>query len=99
MRRLFESYEPGAGAALDSYLEQAAETYEVGMEQFVYTDRGSFRDYLDWDVLRNARGLGLLGSMQDHVSDYFDHPEAPAFVQYSLVFLGGSPTNTLRYTT
>ncbi|MCU4800173.1 phytoene desaturase family protein [Halobacteria archaeon HArc-gm2] len=94
MRRLFESYEPGAGAALDSYLEQAAETYEVGMEQFVYTDRGSFRDYLDWDVLRNARGLGLLGSMQDHVSDYFDHPKLQQLVQYSLVFLGGSPTNT-----
>lgn len=94
MRRLFESYEPGAGAALDRYLKRAEETYEVGMEQFVYTDRGAFRDYLDWGVLRNARGLGLLGSMQNHVETYFDHPKLQQLVQYSLVFLGGSPTNT-----
>jgi phytoene desaturase len=64
------------------------------MEHFVYTDRPRFRDYLDWDVLRNARGLTLMGSMQDHVADYFDHPKLQQVVQYSLVFLGGDPTNT-----
>ena len=90
----FERYEPGAGAALERYLEQASETYEVGMEQFVYTDRPRFRDYIDRDVLRSARGLGLLGSMDDHVSNYFDHEKLRQVVQYSLVFLGGSPSNT-----
>jgi phytoene desaturase len=90
----FECYEPGAGAALEHYLERARETYEVGMEQFVYVDRPRLRDYLDWDVVRNARGLGLLGSMEDHVSQYFDHEKLRQVVQYSLVFLGGSPSNT-----
>jgi phytoene desaturase len=90
----FESYEAGAGEALERYLERSKETYEVGMEQFVYTDRPRFRDYLDWDVARNARGLGLLGSMRDHVSQFFDHEKLRQVVQYSLVFLGGSPTNT-----
>ncbi|MFB6071514.1 MAG: phytoene desaturase family protein [Halobacterium sp.] len=93
-RAVFESYEDGAGDAFRRYLEQSRETYEVGMEHFVYTDRPRFRDYVDWDVVRNARGLGLLGSMQDHVEQYFDHPKLQQLVQYSLVFLGGSPTNT-----
>jgi phytoene desaturase len=93
-RDLFESYEPGAGAALDDYLEQAAYTYDVGMEHFVYEDRTRLRDYVDLDVLRYAHGLSLLGTMQDHVEDYFDHPKLQQIVQYSLVFLGGAPTNT-----
>jgi phytoene desaturase len=94
MAALFESYEAGAGDALRAYLEGAEEAYEVGMEHFVYTDRPRFRDYVDLDVLRNAHGLGLLGSMREHVADYFEDPKLRQVVQYSLVFLGGSPSNT-----
>ncbi|MFC7080985.1 phytoene desaturase family protein [Halorussus caseinilyticus] len=90
----FEEYEPGAGAALDAYLEEAEETYEIGMEHFVYTDRPRFRDYVDLDVFRHARGLTFLGSMQGHVEEYFDHPKLQQIMQYTLVFLGGSPKNT-----
>ncbi|WP_290819020.1 NAD(P)/FAD-dependent oxidoreductase [Halovivax sp.] len=91
---LFDSYEAGAGEAFERYLEKSRENYEVGMEHFVYEDRSRLRDFLDLDVARNARGLSLLGSMQGHVEDYFDHPKLQQLVQYSLVFLGGSPKNT-----
>ncbi|WP_135829268.1 phytoene desaturase family protein [Halorussus halobius] len=90
----FEAYEPGAGDALDAYLAEAEETYDVGMEHFVYEDRPRFRDYVDLDVVRHARGLTFLGSMQGHVEEYFDHPKLQQIMQYTLVFLGGSPSNT-----
>ncbi len=93
-KELFETYEAGAGEAFDAYLDQAEETYEIGMEHFVYTDRANFRDYVDWDVVKNARGMKFLGSMQSHVEDYFEHPKLQQIMQYTLVFLGGSPTNT-----
>ena len=93
-RELFESYEPGAGDALDSYLEESKRTYEIGMEHFVYEDRPRLRDYVDTDVLRYSWGLSLLGKMQGHVEGYFDHPKLQQLMQYTLVFLGGSPTNT-----
>jgi phytoene desaturase len=93
-KELFETYEAGAGEAFDAYLDQAEETYEIGMEHFVYTDRPNFRDYVDWDVVKNARGMKFLGSMQSHVEDYFEHPKLQQIMQYTLVFLGGSPTNT-----
>jgi phytoene desaturase len=32
--------------------------------------------------------------MQDHVEEYFDNPKLQQVMQYTLVFLGGSPTNT-----
>jgi phytoene desaturase len=93
-RALFESYETGAGDALDAYLDGAAEAYEVGMAEFVYERRPRVRDWLDPALLRAARGLTLLGSMDDHVADYFDHPKLRQLVEYTLVFLGGSPYNT-----
>jgi len=93
-RDTFEAYEPGAGEAFEEYLATSKENYEIGMRHFVYEDRPRLRDYVDTDVLRHARALSLLGSMQDHVEDYFDHPKLQQIVQYTLVFLGGSPANT-----
>jgi len=90
----FEAYEDGAADALREYLDKSTLNYEVGMEHFVYEDRPKLRDYLDPDVGRQARGLSMLGSMQDHVEDYFDHPKLQQVMQYTLVFLGGSPHNT-----
>jgi phytoene desaturase len=94
VRERFESYEDGAGERFDAYLAQSRENYEVAMEHFVYTDRSRLRDFIDLDVLRHARGLSLIGNMQDHVEQYFDHPKLQQVMQYSLVFLGGAPTNT-----
>ncbi|MGA9399391.1 phytoene desaturase family protein [Haladaptatus sp.] len=93
-KELFESYEDGAGEALQRYLDKSEESYDVGMEHFVYTDRSRFRDYVSMDVARNARGLNLLGSMQEHVEGYFENPRLQQIMQYTLVFLGGSPNNT-----
>jgi len=93
-REMFESYEEGASDALESYLEESKRTYKIGMEHFVYEDRPRLRDYVDTDVLRYSWGLSLLGKMQGHVEGYFDDPKLQQLMQYTLVFLGDSPTNT-----
>ena len=94
VKQIFDAYEPGAGDVLDDYLAQAKENYEVGMEHFVKEDRPRIRDWMDPKLAEYARGLTLLGSMQDHVENYFDHPKLQQVMQYTLVFLGGSPDTT-----
>ncbi|MDZ7850232.1 MAG: phytoene desaturase family protein [Halodesulfurarchaeum sp.] len=91
---LFEAYEDGAGDALERYLAKSKENYEIGMEHFVYEDRSRIRDFLDPRLAKYARGLTLLGTMQDHVEKYFEHPKLRQIMQYTLVFLGGAPRNT-----
>ena len=91
---LFETYEEGAGEAFQRYLDKSEETYEIGMNEFVLKDRNNFRDYISLDVLKNARGISLIKKMQDHVEEYFDNPKLQQVMQYTLVFLGGSPNNT-----
>ncbi|MFB6082527.1 MAG: phytoene desaturase family protein [Halanaeroarchaeum sp.] len=93
-KALFEAYEDGASEALEDYLAQSKANYEIGMEHFVYEDRTRLRDFLDPRLVTYARGLTLLGSMQDHVEGYFEHPKLQQVMQYTLVFLGGSPANT-----
>jgi phytoene desaturase len=95
VRDLFESYEDGAGDAVIDYLDTSAEHYETAMTDFVYEDRHRWRDWLDPALLRaTPTGLTLLGSMEGYTSKYFDHPKLRQLVQYTLVFLGGSPSNT-----
>ena len=92
--KIFEEYEDGAAEAFRNYLDKSEETYNIGMNEFVLKDRNNFRDYLSLDVLRNARGISLIKKMQDHVEEYFDNPKLQKVMQYTLVFLGGSPKNT-----
>jgi phytoene desaturase len=95
VRAVFESYEEGGAEAFDEYLKQSETTYETAMERFVYTDRPRLRDWVDFDVFRSAPvGVNLLRSMESHVSNYFDSPKLQQIMQYTLVFLGGSPKNT-----
>ncbi len=95
MYDLFETYEPGAGEALESYLDTSETHYEVAMEKFVYEDRPRLRDWVDLDVMRAAPvGFQLLGTMDDYVAGYFDHSKLQQIMQYTLVFLGGAPQNT-----
>jgi len=94
-RELFEAIEPGAGAAFDDYLATSERHYGTAMEKFVYEDRSRLRDWVDLDVMTAAPvGLKLLRSMQGHVSNYFENPKLQQIMQYTLVFLGGSPRNT-----
>ncbi|WP_123538715.1 phytoene desaturase family protein [Halosimplex salinum] len=94
-RELFESIEPGAGEAFEEYLATSERHYGTAMDKFVYEDRSSLRDWVDLDVMRAAPvGLTLLRSMQGHVENYFQNPKLQQIMQYTLVFLGGSPRNT-----
>ncbi|WP_255195299.1 phytoene desaturase family protein [Halorarius litoreus] len=91
----FEQYEEGAGEALRDYLDTSETHYEVAMNQFVYEDRPRLRDWVDLDVMRAAPiGLKLVGKMDDYVSNYFESHKLQQIMQYTLVFLGGSPKNT-----
>ena len=93
-KELFESYEAGGGDALDAYLADAKEAYELGMDRFVYPSRSRLRDLIDLDLVKSARALPKLRSMDEYVRQYFEHPKLRQLAEYKLVFLGGSPYNT-----
>ncbi len=90
---LFESLEPGAGAALSDYLDSAEHVYELAVDRFLYTSFDSGTSLLNTDVLRNGPRLsGLLTrSLESHVAARFEDPRLRQVLGYPAVFLGTSP--------
>lgn len=94
VHELFESYETGAGDALAEYLDTAERNYDLAMDRVVYEGRERLRDYVDTDLLPMAPRARLFGNMDSYVQRYVEHPKLRQLLEYTLVFLGGSPYNT-----
>jgi phytoene desaturase len=90
---LFESIEPGAGAALARYLDSADETYQLAMAHFLYSDFSAPAALLRRPVLRRAGRLArLLGqSLDGFIRRSFRDRRLRQILGYPAVFLGSSP--------
>lgn len=90
---LFESIEPGAGAALARHLDSADEAYRLAMAHFLYTDFSAPRALMRAPVLRRLGRLArLLGEPLDrYVSRSFRDRRLRQILGYPAVFLGSSP--------
>jgi len=92
---IFEEYEEGGGEKLHEYLDESESSYELAVENFIYKDRSRLRNWLDTSVVRAAPvGMSMLGTMENHVHSRFENDKLRQILQYTLVFLGGSPKNT-----
>ncbi|GIT80049.1 phytoene desaturase [Leifsonia sp. LS1] len=92
-RALFESVEPGAGAALDRYLARARETYAMAVSSFLYGTFASFRPFLSGRILRRAGRLVrlLLEPLDRYVAGFVHDVRLRQILGYPAVFLGTSP--------
>ena len=90
---LFESVEPGAGAALERYLDSAASTYDIARRRFLYTNFDDPRAFFAPEVLRGAGRLArLLGTPLDRfAARSFTDRRLRQVLGYPAVFLGSSP--------
>jgi phytoene desaturase len=94
--RLFDSVQPGAGRALDRYLDSAATTYDMAVKRFLYSSFESFRPLLVPDVLRRLGRLArlLLQPLDKFVAGYVRDPRLRQILGYPAVFLGSAPNLT-----
>ncbi len=94
LKRLFETYEPGSGAALDKFMAEAAYKYEVGINDLVYKPGLSLTEFADWRVVSGAFRLQLLSSLSKHVRKYFKNPYLIELLEFPVLFLGAKPSKT-----
>lgn len=91
---VFEKIEPGAGKRLEAFLALSKRQYETAMAHFLYREYGSLLDFLDPKILVEARKLNFLSSVDGLVSKYFADPRLRHILEYTMVFIGGSPKTT-----
>ncbi|MBS4753980.1 phytoene desaturase [Nocardioides sp. zg-ZUI104] len=90
---LFESVEPGAGAALRRYLDSGRRTYELSVSRFLYSNFETPRALLGGEVLRRTPELMrlLFRSLHDHIAAHVTDPRLQQVLGYPAVFLGTAP--------
>ena len=92
----FEGVEPGAGAALEAYLDSAGDAYDMALKRFLYTSFTSPLALAAPDVLRRVPTLLplLTQSLQTFVGKRFEDHRLRQILGYPAVFLGSSPDHT-----
>lgn len=93
-RRLLDTWEPGAAARLDKFLEEAAYKYRTGIHQLVFKPGRSITEFLDWQVISGVFRLDIFTSIRNHINKYFKHPRIRQLLEFPVLFLGALPQNT-----
>ena len=94
VRALFERHEAGSSNRLDDYLRVAEYQYAASMNEFLYRDYKTLFDFFNRRTLKEGRKLHVFENMDDYAKRYFRSERLRRILEYSVVFLGGSPKNT-----
>ncbi|MBX2933348.1 MAG: phytoene desaturase [Ferruginibacter sp.] len=94
LKKFFENIEPGSAAKLDSFMQEAAYKYEVGINKLVHKPGRSYAEFLDWDLVKGVFKLDVFTSMRKHISKYFKNPKLRQLLEFPVLFLGALPQNT-----
>ncbi len=92
--QLFEKLEPGAGYRLKAYLKKARWIYNAAMGEMVYYDYENLLQLLNPRTLGRILGFNMFRTFHQNVAKYFHSPKIQKIIEFTTVFLGGSPYNT-----
>lgn len=91
---VFESFEKGSSKKLKEYLSASATQYDIAIQNLMYKNYDSFKDFFTWKMITQGRKLSIFKPMHKYVSSFFKSDELQKIMMYMLVFLGSSPYNT-----
>ena len=94
LKKLFESIEPGSAKKLDSFMQEAFNKYDVGINKLVHKPGQSYTEFLDWDLVKGIFKLDVFTSMKKYISKHFKNPKLQQLLEFPVLFLGALPENT-----
>lgn len=94
LRELFERQEPGAGRALERFLDEARRKYELGINDMVWKPGRSIWELIDRRTLKGLMTMRILGSYASHVRRHFKDPRLISLLEFPILFLGATPRDT-----
>ncbi|UCG30716.1 MAG: phytoene desaturase [candidate division WOR-3 bacterium] len=91
---LFNTLEKDGSTKLKNYLDVSRYQYEIAMSELMYREYKTVFDFFNWQILTKGTRLRIFESFDKFTRRYFDSPEVRKILEYTVVFLGGSPDNT-----
>jgi phytoene desaturase len=92
--KLFDQLTPDGSTKLKEYLDVAQYQYEIAMQEFMYREYKTVFDFFNWKVITKGTKLKIFESFDKFARRYFEDPDIRKILEYTVVFLGGSPNNT-----
>lgn len=92
--KLFDKLEKNGAKNLKEYLNKAKFQYDTAMNQFIYKEYETIFDFINKDILIKGAKLRVFESLDRYTKRYFVNPRSRKILEYTMVFLGGSPKNT-----
>lgn len=92
IKNTFEAIEPGSSKALQKFMDEAAENYEIAIKNLVYRPGES---PLELVTPQTARKVGsFVGNVSRDVRKMFTNPKLVSILEFPVLFLGATPSNT-----
>ena len=91
--KAFEAIEPGSGKALEHYVTEGNEIYQMAIKHFLYTNFTDLRDLTNREVLGSTGRMAklLLTTIHSRVKTFVNSKPLQQILEYPMVFLGTSP--------
>ena len=88
---LFEKMESGAKEKMKEYLKLSEYEYEIAMRDFIYKDYKHLTDFLKPKLIVEGTKLHMFEKLDSFAQRYFKSEKIRKILEYTIVFLGGSP--------
>ncbi len=91
---LFEKEETGSSRQLEKFLEEGEFKYKVGVEELVYKPGLSITELFDLKLAKGVFKLHVFQSISKYIRKYFKSPKLIQLLEFPVLFLGASPSDT-----
>lgn len=88
---LFESLEPGAKEKMKEYMKKSEYEYDIAMKDFIYKDYKHLTDFIKPRLIVEGTKLHMFEKLDGYIQRYFKNEKIRKILEYTIVFLGGSP--------
>jgi len=89
--KIFEKMESGASEKMNKYLETSRYQYETAMRDFIYKDYRHLTDFFKPKLVKEGLRLHMFDKLDNYAKRFFDNDRIRKILEYTIVFLGGSP--------
>ncbi|GIW62606.1 MAG: phytoene dehydrogenase [Patescibacteria group bacterium] len=90
----FKKYEKDGDIKLKKILNEAKYIYETSMKNLVFSDYKNLFQLIKPEVLLNFLRFDIFQSLHSYIERNIKNPKLQKILEYTTVFLGGSPYNT-----
>jgi len=88
---LFEELEAGAKEKMKEYLKLSKYEYDIAMKDFIYKDYKHLTDFFKPKLIVEGTKLHMFKKLDDFAKRFFKSEKIRKILEYTIVFLGGSP--------